>query len=121
MTRTLLIVAVVLLCVPAVAYLLWLVHCTLDRCCAGHARRFCRRKGLEVSRLRCQPAFEPSGVKTEFTMVQLDCLDGHNHRKLVELLVWPFGVRRVLADETYPAAYDEKWPVEMRLTSQGTE
>jgi len=55
-------------------------------------------------------AFDQSGVKTEFTIVELDCLDGQKQRKLVRLLVWVFGIRKVLNDEKYPESFDEKWP-----------
>ena len=110
MTRVVLIVAFVGLAVPVSIYLAWFVHCTLDRCCVGHARRFCRKKGLEVRRSRARIAFEESVEKTEFTIVELDCLDGQKQRKLIRLLVWVFGVRQVLDDEIYPDSYDEKWP-----------
>ena len=76
----------------------------------GHASRFCKKNGLGVCRVRCQPAFEPSGIKTEFTLVQLDCLDAQLRRKLVLLLVWPLGVRKTLNDEQYPESYDDQWP-----------
>jgi hypothetical protein len=66
--------------------------------------------GLEARRVRCQPAFERSGVKTEFSLVQLDCLDAQKQRRLVLLLVWPFGVRKLVSDEIYPDSYDSQWP-----------
>jgi hypothetical protein len=99
----------------AVTCLAYLVHCTLNRICAIHARRFCRRTGFTVQRLRWQIEFERRsdgrrGVKTEFTLVQLDCLDGQNQRRLVLLRVWLFGVRNLLSDEKYPEAYDSQWP-----------
>lgn len=95
--------------------LLWWVHCALDCVCVRHARRFCRRHGLDVSRVRWDMEFERRadggrGVKTEFTLVQLDCLDGQKHRRLVLLRVWPLGVRRKLSDEAYPESYDREWP-----------
>jgi hypothetical protein len=49
-------------------------------------------------------------VKTEFTLVQLDCFDAQKERRLVLLRVWPLGVRKMLNDETYPDSYDEQWP-----------
>jgi hypothetical protein len=52
----------------------------------------------------------PRGVKTEFTLVQLDCLDGQKQRRLILLRVWLFGVRKLLSDEKYPEAYDSQWP-----------
>ena len=110
MIRALVILALVGVGLPVIVYVGWLVHCTLDRLCAAHARRFCRRNGLEVNRVRWQMAFDRSGVKTEFTLVQLDCLDVQKRRKLILLLVWPFGIRKVLSDEEYPERYDEQWP-----------
>ncbi len=88
----------------------WVAHVLLGRLCTKHAMRFCRRQGLDVCRARWQPEFEPSGVKTEFTLVQLDCLDAHRQRRLVLLSVWPFGVRRKVSDDLYPDSYDAEWP-----------
>jgi len=51
-------------------------------------------------------------VKTEFSLVQLDCFNNQKQRRLVLLLVWPFGVRKLVSDEAYPINYDEKWPKE---------
>lgn len=110
MTRLLLIVAFVVVVVPAVLYAFWVAHIMLGCLCVGHARRFCRRNSLEVRRARWQPEFEPSGVKTEFSLVQLDCLDAQKHRRLVLLSVWPFGVRKLVGDEIYPETYDKQWP-----------
>lgn len=106
-------IVLVVLGIPALIYLLWVVHCTLDRICVRHARRFCKQHGFEIRRVRWQPAFDPSGgkrVKTESTLVQLDCLDAQKQRRLVLLLVWPFGVRKIVSDEKYPETYDEQWP-----------
>lgn len=50
------------------------------------------------------------GVKTEFTLVQLDCFDSQKQRRLVLLLVWPLGVRKLVSDEVYPESYDSQWP-----------
>lgn len=108
-----LIIAGYVVAIPALIYLLWVVHCTLDRVCVWHARRFCSRQGLEISRVRYQPAFEPSGgkrVKTESTLVQLDCFDAEKQRRLVLLMVWPFGVRKLVSNEIYPESYDSQWP-----------
>src|SRR6185295_8794921 len=110
MTRWVFIVALLVVGVPASIYLLWFVHCTLDRVCMRHSRRFCSRSGLDIRRVRCQPAFEESGVKTEFTLVQLDCFDAHKQRRLVLLLVWPFGVRKLVSDEEYLESHDSQWP-----------
>jgi hypothetical protein len=110
MTRAVSIIVLVLVGVPALVYLLWFVHCTLNRVCMRHARRFCTRNGLETRRAKCQPAFEQSGVKTEFSLIQLDCVDAQNQRRLVLLLVWPFGVRKLVSNELYPESYDSQWP-----------
>jgi hypothetical protein len=96
-------------------YLMYFVHCTLNRICAIHAKRFCRRKGLAVQRVRWQMEFEVRsdgrrGVKTENTLVQLDCFDSLQQRKLVVLRVWPLGVRKLVNDEIYPESYDSQWP-----------
>ena len=96
--------------IPAFLYLFWFVHCTLGRICVRHARGFCIRRGWAVQRARWQTAFDRSGVKTEFTLVQLDCLDTQKQRALVLLLVWPFGVRKLVSDERYPEPYSEQWP-----------
>lgn len=112
MSRVLLIVGFVV-AIPVVLYTFWIVHCTLDRVCVSHARRFCRRHGLEVCRVRWRPDFELSGgkrLKTEFTQVQLDCLDAQKQRRLVLVLVWLFGVRKLVSNEIYPASYDNQWP-----------
>lgn len=113
MLRVLLIVALFVVGLPAMMYLLWVVHCTLDRICVGHARRYCKRRCLEICRVRWQIEFEASGgkrTKTENTLVQLDCLDHEKQRRLVLLRVWSLGVRRLLRDEKYPESYDEQWP-----------
>ena len=73
--------ALVLVGVPTLLYLSWCVHCALDRVCLGNARRFCKRTGLAINRIRWQIAFEPSGVKTEFTLAQVDCCDAQKERR----------------------------------------
>lgn len=110
MTHVLLIVALVAVGIPAILYAFWVTHIMLARLCISHARRFCNRSGLEFRRARCQPELEPSGIKTEFTLVQLDCLDAQKQRRLILLSVWPFGVRKTLSDEPYPDSYDSQWP-----------
>jgi hypothetical protein len=99
----------------AMVPVLLIVHCTMDRICARHARRFCRRHGLEVNRVRWQIEFEQRSdgkraLKTECTLVQLDCFDSLKQRRLVLLRVWPLGVRKMLSDQKYPETYDEQWP-----------
>ncbi len=110
MMRAILIVVVVTIGIPVSLYLFWVVHNALGRVCVRHARKFCQQKGLEICRARWQPAFDESGVKTDSTLVQLDCFDSHQRRKLIVLLVWPFGVRKMVGDEDYPTSYDEQWP-----------
>ena len=110
MTRLLWILVLVGLGIPALLYMAWIVHCTLDRCYVRHARGWCKRKGLTVLRSRAGMAFDASGLKTEFTIVELECLDDQKKRKLIRLLVWIFGICRVLNDEIYPDAFDEQWP-----------
>jgi len=113
MLRVLLIIAGVLIYIPLSLYLFFVVHHTLDRVIVKHAQRFCRRRGLAISRFRWQPDFRLSGgkrIKTEFTLVQLDCLDAQKQRRLVLILAWPLGVRKLVSDEIYPEAYDLQWP-----------
>lgn len=88
--------------IPCSLLLLWLVHGALQRVCVGHARRFCRRRGFHANRVRWRPAFDETGVKTEFTLVQLDCFDPQKERRLVTLLAWPFGVWKQVGDEVFP-------------------
>ncbi len=113
--RVLLICALFVVGIPALIYLLWFVHRALDRVCVVHARRFCRRHSLEVGRVRWQMEFERRpdgrrGVKTEFTLVQLDCFDSQKQRRLVLLRVWPLGIRKLVSDDVYPEGYDSQWP-----------
>ena len=102
-----------LISVPLTLYLGFVVHCKLDQICVWHAKKFCNQHRLEVSRVRWQPAFTGSGgkrVKTESTLVQLDCCDDQNLRRLVLILVWPFGVRKMVSNEKYPESLDDQWP-----------
>ena len=90
----------------AVSYFTYLVNCTLNRICVWHAKRFCKRNGLAAQRASWQMEFElrpdgRRGVKTEFTVVQLECFDSQNQRRLVSLRVWLFGVRKMLGDEKH--------------------
>jgi hypothetical protein len=112
MTHMLLIIAAGVVGIPTILYAFWLTHIMLGRLCMRHARRFCRHGGLEVRKSRWQPEFERSGagVKTEFTLVQLDCLNAQKQRRLILLSVWPFGVRKSISDEPYPDSYESQWP-----------
>ena len=111
MLRVLSILALIAVGVPALMYCFWIVHRTLDCLCVGHARCFCKRNCLKILRVRWRPEFEPSGVKTESTLVQLDCRDAGEQRRLVLLKVWPFGFRKIVSDEAYPEVYDKQWPL----------
>lgn len=104
------IVALVVCGAPLLLYLFWCVHCALDQLCVRHARKFCQRNNLHLSRVRWQPQFDTSGIKTEFTLVQMDCLDPQKQRRLVLLSVWPFGVRSLMSNEEYPNSYEQQWP-----------
>jgi hypothetical protein len=77
------------------------IHAALNFCCFLHARRYCRANRLEINRWRLGPVFGPSGVKTEYTIVQFDCEDSGKNRRLLQLLVWPFGLREVLSNEQW--------------------
>ncbi len=81
--------------------LLWWVHCGLERHYVRLARRFCIKRGLTPIRWNCGPAFDDTGVKTEFSIVEFDCDHLNEGRKYVRLLVWIFGVRKVLIVEPY--------------------
>jgi hypothetical protein len=77
----------------------YFAHRGLKCCYLLHGRRFCRKNGLKLVRWRSGPEFDASGVKTEFTILELDCLDVQKQRKLVRLLVWIFGIRKVLSGD----------------------
>ena len=109
MTRALWIIAVLVVAAPVALIAFGVAHIMLGRLCVRHARRFCSRSGLVTRRARWQPQFDESG-KTEFTLVQLDCIDAQNQRRLVLLSVWPFGYRKTVSDEPYPDDYDTQWP-----------
>ena len=88
--------------------MMYVVHRGLNYCCLRHAQRFCRQYGFAISRWRCGPAFDREGVKTEFTLVELDCLDGQKQRRLIRLSVWLFGIRKVLSDDKYSESHDDQ-------------
>lgn len=95
--------AVLALAFPIIQ-LFWYVHCGLERCYLLFGRSFCKKRGLAVSRSRCGPAFT-ARVKTEYSIVELDCVDPQKGRTLVRLLVWIFGIRKVLSIEPFPEKY----------------
>ena len=82
----------------------WYVHCGLEHCYLWLGRRFCKKRGLAVLRSRCGPAFN-GRVKTEYSIVELDCADPQKGRTQVRLLVWIFGIRKVLSIEPFPEKY----------------
>jgi hypothetical protein len=110
MTQVLLIITLVVIGIPVVLYTFWMVHIGLDYLYVRHARRFCRQNGLKIRRIRMRPEFDSSGVKTECTEVQLDCVDAQQQRRLVLLAVWLFGIRKTVSNELYPESYESEWP-----------
>lgn len=80
---------------------LWvLVHIGLRRLYFAHVARFCRRRGFTVSAYR-------EARCNESVLIELDCVDEQQRRRLVRLLVWIFGIREVLGVEDFP---DESLP-----------
>ena len=73
---------------------LCVVHITLRRIYLAYVQRFCRKRGLTVSRIRETHC-------SECVLVELDCLDHEQRRRLVRLLVWIFGIRTVLSIEDF--------------------
>ena len=102
MTHWLLIVALVGVGIPAVMYAYVVTHLMLGRLCVRHAQRFCRRNGWEFRRARWQPEFEPSGVKTEFTLVQLA-----ERRRQIDLIAARQGADRVKSEAQAEADADK--------------
>jgi hypothetical protein len=74
----------------------WVHVSLIKHCYLWHARRFCRRNNLEILRWQAGYCFEESQgrrVKTELTAMALDCRGSHGERRVVNLLVWVFGVK----------------------------
>ena len=92
---------VVLVLLSLLSPILWYaVHCALEKYCyIFYARRFCRKIGFEPVSWRCGPAFDKSGVKTEYSIVEVHCLDSDRQMRLVRLLVRVRGVKAVLSIE----------------------
>jgi hypothetical protein len=76
------------------------VHLGLRYWYLSYALRYCRKRGIEPVEARGGPQFGESGIKTEYTIVELIGVDTQGQRRQVRLLVWMFGIRKVLADET---------------------
>lgn len=85
----------------------YFVHGGILYCCWVQACRFCRKNGFEPARWRCRPEFDKSGVKTEFTIIELDCLDASGDRRLIRLRVWLFGVRAILSNEKFAESEED--------------
>lgn len=49
------------------------VHVWLERCYLAYAMRYCRKHGYVVSRCRVGPLFDEDGIKTEYSLVVIDC------------------------------------------------
>lgn len=81
---------------------LFFTHWTIEGYYIWLGRRFCKKRGLVISRHFCGPEFEDSGVKTEYSIVEIDCLSPEGVRKWVKLRVWIFGIRKVLHVVDYP-------------------
>jgi hypothetical protein len=79
-----------------------LVHWGLQQLYLFYARRFCQKVGLTPLHSRSGPAFDVFGMKTEFTIVEVECRNADQSIKIIRLLVWIFGVRRVLKPEQPP-------------------
>jgi hypothetical protein len=98
---------VYLLIAIAAVPMMYSVHLGMNRICRWHARTHCAKNHLQILSWKIYPAFDPSGVKTEFTLVEVDCLDAQKQRQFVRLLVWPFGIRRILASEAWDSSVHE--------------
>jgi hypothetical protein len=92
-------------------FLMYPIHCGLNCVYLVYAKRFCKMNGLSPVRWRIGMAFNTKGVKTEFSIVQLDCVDSQNQKRFVSLLVWAFGIRKVIKNETYAESCPEDWPL----------
>jgi hypothetical protein len=71
---------------------LYYVHCLLNVLYLIYAKRFCTKYGFRPVRWRVGMAFNTRGIKTEYSIVQLDCVDSQSQKRFVSLLVWAFGI-----------------------------
>ncbi len=95
-------IVVLIVCGVITIPLFWWVHCGLESWYVRLGRSFCTRRGLTPSRWRCGPQFDDAGVKTEYSVVEIDCDRPEEGRQLVRLLVWIFGVRKVMSIGPFP-------------------
>lgn len=79
------------------------VNRSLRSLCVRHAKRFCRRRGLKVESIGYGTEFDSSGVKSEYTLVEVGCVDDQNQRRLLLLSVWLFGIHRIVREEVFPS------------------
>jgi len=77
----------------------WFVHRTLQYAYLHMAFRFCRKRGMVVSRYRS--ACAENNSRTEHTLVELDCVHPQNGRQLVRFVVWCLGIRRKVSVEPF--------------------
>lgn len=92
-------VALVLLCCAS-AFIFLLVHRSLEHYYIALGRRYCRKNHLLPSDWMISPKFdEVTGIKTEFSIVELLCQDNENRDRYVQLEIGLFGVRKVLSNE----------------------
>ncbi len=94
------------------------VHVWLERCYLAYARRYCKRHGYAVSRYRCGPLFDKDGIKTEYSLVEIDCLDRNQRHTLLRLKVWAFGVRQVLSVDDFPKEQEHEANQASEATSE---
>ncbi len=90
--------------------LLVFTHGWLERCYVAYAMRYCRKHGYVVSRCRVGPLFDEDGIKTEYSLVVIDCLDQNQRHMLLQLKVWAFGVSQVLSADDFPTEHSGEEP-----------
>ena len=103
-------VAFFIVVVVLTPFLIYIVHRLLNVLYLIYAKRFCEKNGFRPVRWRIGMAFNTRGIKTEYSIVQLDCVDSQNQKRFVSLLVWAFGIRKVVKNEAYAESCPEDWP-----------
>ena len=94
----------------------WKVHCLINRCCWHYAVRHCRKNNLEFLGAKVSPAFK-NGVKTEYTAVVCKCRDTAGNLKLVCVIAWIFGIRKVVISD-FLTEQEESFNIERVQTLQ---